>query len=81
MNNFLSQIISESNGDPSTMRVVTLLGTLGIIGTWIFESISKGVLLPFGADMQTAIGILISGKVFQKGKEASKPSPEQGGNP
>lgn len=70
--NFLTQMLSSTDGDPSTMRIITLIGSLLIIGTWAFSSIKTGVLQPMDTGVLAALGVLIGGKVLQKGQEVKK---------
>ncbi len=68
---FLKMLLSEDNGNPSTMRVVVALVVLIMVGTWAYVSISNKALAPMSVEevglMLGAMGI----KAFQKGKEAN----------
>ncbi len=66
----LRQILSEDNGNPSTIRVVAIIVPLVIIGTWSWNCISTGTMIGFeGFDLLALIGAPAA-KVMQKSKEA-----------
>lgn len=66
----LSQFFQEASGKPSSVRLVSAVLALVVVGTWAYVSIMKQELqaLDFG---QVAIGLGgLAGKVWQKGKES-----------
>jgi hypothetical protein len=69
MQAFLKAMLSENNGNPSSIRLVGVLGPLIVLGTWAYISISTGEMVtPEGWDMLMLLG-LPAAKVWQKGKE------------
>jgi len=70
--NFLARILSEDNGNPSSMRMITALICLIVMLTWSYTCIKQGQLLPLDIEQ---IGLVLGAlglKTFQKGKEKPK---------
>jgi hypothetical protein len=73
--------LSESNGQPSSMRLVVTLGSLaivfGLVGVWVIVSVRAGTMSEVPASVGTTLGsyllTLLGAKVLQKGKEDSIP--------
>jgi len=78
---------TESDGSPSSYRLMMLIGVFVIIGIWAFTNIYSVMhpregatsfeMIDFTVNALGVIGLLIGGKVFQKFKE----SPPKGGEP
>lgn len=66
---FISSMLSQDNGNPSTMRGILVFGVLAIIGGWLFVCMSSRVLIPFDNTHITVLGMLLAGKVIQKSQE------------
>lgn len=66
---FISSLLSQDNGNPSTMRGVLVFGAVAIIGAWAFICFSSKILVPFDTTHITVLGMLLAGKVVQKSQE------------
>lgn len=64
----LTQFLSEANGNPSFMRVMSLLTLLLAIGV-VANSIMKGTV-PDETTLVTLLGFAYGGKIVQKSQEA-----------
>lgn len=69
MKDMLMKIISEDNGNPSSMRVIVGAVIFLIVGTWSWHCISAGVLVGFDWEEIGMLLGLLGLKVYQKGKE------------
>lgn len=77
--------LTDSDGSPSSYRLMMILGVFLILGVWAFVCIYGAVHPPAGAtglviadipwNLVTIIGLLLAGKVAQKWKEG----PAKGG--
>ena len=65
----LKEMLSEKNGQVSTMRVVASVIPLIIILTWAFISIKTGRLVSFDLPDVAALGLPLVAKAYQRGKE------------
>ena len=82
--NFLSQALSESNGNPSTMRLLTLFVVIAVVGTWAEVSIQCKALQPLSYEQVLLVLGAMGAKVLQKGKElpeTMKPTPNNSTTP
>lgn len=66
---FIKDILSESNGNPSTMRMTTFLGSLIVLGTWSYSCVVTKQWIPMDTGTIGILATLVAGKVWQKGKE------------
>lgn len=69
MFDFLVKIMSDSDQNPSSMRIVMLAGAALIFLTWAVCCFKQGALIPFDETHLAALGILLGGKVIQSGIE------------
>ena len=68
----LKAVISEDNGNLSTMRILTFLIVGVILFNWTFFNLANNTLSSFAwQDMAVVLGPLFA-KAFQKGKETKK---------
>lgn len=66
---FISSMMSQDNGNPSSMRSVLVFGVIVIVGAWAFICFSSRTLVPFDTTHITVLGMLLAGKVVQKSQE------------
>ena len=63
----MSGFLQDDNGKFSAARLAMLLWTIGVLGTWIYDSITKArTLQDIPQGVVVVIGILVTGKVVQK---------------
>ena len=73
---FISSIVSEDNGSPSTMRIATLLIIAVVLFNWTYFNIQSGGITSFGQeDLIALLGPLLF-KGWQKGKESDNQTTE-----
>lgn len=67
--NFLTQAVSESDGNPSTMRIATLLVVGCVMGVWVTLSIKAGTIQPLSPEQVAAVLGALGLKAWQRGRE------------
>ena len=73
MKKFSSKIfdlIKESRGDFSSMRLICVIGVGLILMVWVTMCFKTGQVLDFPWGCVSVIGIFVTGKVLQKSMEA-----------
>lgn len=67
--NFLAKIFTDDGGNPSSVRLVSAISSLAVVGTWAYTSIQTLTIQPL--DLSAAAVALgsLGLKVLQKGKE------------
>ena len=65
MKNLLG-LLSESNTNVSSTRIIMIVWMLGILVVWSINSLKTGVMIDIPESLQIVIGILMSAKVVQK---------------
>lgn len=76
MSAFITQMLSEANGSPSSMRGFVALIVAGLILKNIFLSVITKGNVPFDQNEVLLILGAMGIKVLQKGKEAPEVTPE-----
>lgn len=69
---FLKLLLSDDNGNPSTMRAMVMMTTLLPLLTWVYTSFTAKALQPISPEL---LGLVLGPqgwKVLQKGKENGK---------
>ncbi len=66
---FLSALIAEGDGSPSTMRVATLLIVACVMGVWCYTSVKAGALQPLSTEQVGAMLGALTVKAWQRAKE------------
>ena len=67
--NYLKEILSENDGNLSTMRIMVFFIIFVVMFNWTWINIATGTLISFDfADLGLIIGPLFA-KGYQKGKE------------
>ncbi len=69
MMKFLTETLSGNDGSPSTMRVLTSLIVLGVIGAWATVSIQKHELQTLSPEHVAIVLGALGLKAWQRGKE------------
>jgi hypothetical protein len=69
--NFL-QFLQDGNNEFSSMRLIVLLWSVGILLMWMFCSFSNKCLQPLPESVIAVMGILVTGKAVQKKIEQPK---------
>ena len=65
----IKNMISEDNGNTSSMRILASLVIIVMLGNWTYFNITHGTLVSFDwQDLSLILGVL-GVKVYQKGKE------------
>ncbi|MCK4328803.1 hypothetical protein KAX02_03065 [candidate division WOR-3 bacterium] len=65
----IKNMVSEDNGNTSSMRILVAIVVLVFLGNWTYFNISTGTLASFDwQDLSVIIGAL-GVKAYQKGKE------------
>ena len=62
----LTRILSDAAGNPSSMRLVMLLGVGVVLGVWSAVSLSVHALQPLPESVVGLLGFLVAGKFGQK---------------
>ena len=62
----LVELISEDNGNLSSMRIIVFLIVITVLGNWTWYNISHGTLVGFDWEELSAIGIPLLFKAVQK---------------
>lgn len=70
------QFFQESNGRLSSTRLAFLLWAIGVLVTWMSNSLTTGELHPIPESIIALMGILMTGKVVQKTVEEKVPEKE-----
>jgi len=66
---FIKMFLSENDGTPSSIRVVSTIVPLVVVGVWAYICVKQGQLVtPDWEDIAMLVG-LPAAKVWQKGKE------------
>jgi hypothetical protein len=68
---FLTALIAEGDGSPSTMRAATLLIVGIVMGVWAWTSIKAGAPQPLSTEQVGAVLGALGIKAWQRGKEES----------
>jgi len=66
---FLTALVAEGDGSPSTMRVATLLIVVVVMGVWAYTSVQAGTLQPLSTEQVSAVLGALGIKAWQRGKE------------
>ena len=66
---WLGKVVEESPGEPSTMRVVVLIGMTAISLTWAAASLYHHTLLEIPGSVLAYSGSLLTAKAVQKSVE------------
>lgn len=65
----IHNMVSEDNGNTSSMRILVAVVVLVFLGNWTYFNIANGTLVSFDwQDLSVILGAL-SVKAYQKGKE------------
>ncbi len=72
--NFIAKALAESDGNPSTMRIATLMISGVILAGWLYVTIKTAVLQPLGTEQVALVLGALAAKGWQRGKESA---PEQ----
>jgi len=71
---FLGNIVSEDNGNASSMRIITLIIVGTVLFNWTYHNITTGTLTGFDYNELIALLGPLGFKVWQKGKESNGPT-------
>lgn len=69
-----SQLISDGDGAPSTMRVATLFVVLAVVGTWAVISIRTNTFAPMNSEMVALVVGTLTAKAVQSHAENKAPA-------
>ena len=73
MRDFIKKIVSESDGSPSSMRVVflwfSLIFTTCVCAVWTVVSLANGEVSEIPTGVTAILGTILAGKAVQKGVE------------
>ena len=72
---FLNSMLSDGQGNTSTMRVVTLLVVLAVLIPYVVNSVRTGIAPVFTPDQLEILGIVLGAKLVQNGQENAAPRP------
>lgn len=70
MGRWLSMLISDGDGQPSTMRVYMLVLGVVVVGNWLYWQFREGRYIPFPLGDSVLLGALSIGKAVQSYAEA-----------
>ena len=75
---FLTQMLAEHSGKPSTSRMLSVVVALVVVGCWAWISIHTSTLQPLSIEQLTLALGPMGFKVYQRGRESSTltPSPK-----
>lgn len=71
--NALLKLVSDGNGDPSTMRIAVLLIIAAVLGNWIFLTVHTGTSQPLDWEQVGLILGALSAKAVQSKIENGAP--------
>ena len=69
--NWIKTLVADNNGDPSTMRVATLLVILAVLGNWVFLTMHTGQQQPLDWQQVGLVLGSLTAKTVQTGIEKS----------
>lgn len=67
---WLTSMLEESNGDPSTMRVAVFVIILCVLGNWTYFNVTHNEFVAIGSEGISLILGSLGIKSWQKGQEA-----------
>lgn len=68
------KLLADVHGQPSTMRLVTLVVVVGVVGVWAYCSVKSGEILPLPDELVTLL-------LGQTGLKAAQRLWERSGSP
>lgn len=74
--NFLVTALSGMSGEPSTMRLATIIIVTCVMGTWMVTSIQNGIMVPLDKELVYLVLGTLGVKAWQRGKETSPATSE-----
>jgi hypothetical protein len=79
--NFITQALSGMSGEPSTMRLCTVIIVICVMGSWTYTSIANQFLVPLSPEHLGLVLGALGIKAWQRGKETSPTVPETSTKP
>jgi len=73
--NFFARALAEADGNPSTMRIATLLIVCAILAGWLYVTIKTAVLQPLAPEHVAMVLGTLGIKGWQRGKEVTPGAP------
>lgn len=71
-----AKFLQDNDGNSSSMRLGTMLWLIGVLVAWIFVAIATKTLPEIPMSVAGIIGMILTGKVAQKGIELYVPNPK-----
>lgn len=75
MLNFVTRALSESEGNPSTMHLATLVIVMVTMAGWLTTTVKSGTLKPFTPEHVALVLGAMTVTVYQRGKEGTAEKP------
>ncbi len=72
MRDYIIKLFHDDAGKPSSIRFVSIVIPVVIVGMWIYQCILNNTLISFGWEDVMAIVGLPAAKAYQKGKTVSE---------
>ena len=72
---WLHKLLSEDNGNPSSMRLVMVAWHVTVGAVWAFLCVHSGMMVPLDASIVQTLGMTLAAKFGQKFTEAKAPAP------
>ena len=69
--NFLAKALAESDGNPSTMRLATVLIAGAIIAGWLYVTVKTAIIQPLTPEHVAMVLGSLGIKAWQRGKETT----------
>lgn len=69
--NFIARTLAESDGNPSTMRMATMLIVCAILAGWLYVTIKTAALQPLSPEHVAMVLGTLGIKGWQRGKESA----------
>ncbi len=73
--NWIKTLVADNNGDPSTMRVATLLVIIAVLGNWVFLTVHTGQQQPLVWQQVGLVLGSLTAKTVQAGIETKTTTP------
>lgn len=81
MSKIFNSLLEDNSGGLSSNRIVFFAWCIGILIIWGYTSIKNNQIAPLDQSVQVIFGILMGGKIIQRGLEKPETKPEDNQKP
>lgn len=72
---WLGRCLADGDGDPSSMRLLTVIVVCTVLSTWAYSVVRAGTWIPLDLETVAALASALGGKALQAGFELRAPHP------